>query len=270
MKIPTKRYMRFSIMIPVLMIIGMFWWFIWSNESVVGYFNVGSPEAQGVVPVYLVESAGGNIRYGYGIELPTRFAGAMVEYNHQTLEGINEYAALNQSHRERLVKAADADDYLAVRATFNRPFSQAEFTAFVEQYQMQADSYVIWIENDDGTTTTILGGPSETELIPGDRFDDTLTVAQSHGGQTPPGWVEVEGTVPASLLPELADDSRVFLADVMTAVIQEQFTDAVMKEAGIPRAVRTAVLREGLEVNRPIYLAWAIRNLGLMADVPQS
>lgn len=264
----AKSIIQFSIPMVVVVIIGLLGWLVWTDNIVGAFLNSDSPEAQGIVPVYLESLADGRIQFGYGIELPTRSAAAMVEYDYQTIAGINEYVALNQSHLERLLEAAGEEDALAVRVTFNQPLSQEEFTAFVEQYRLTVNSYVIWIENDDGTTTTIQGGPSDTELIPAERFNYVLTDVQSRGGLESPGWVEVDGTVVVTELKFLSGDTRVFLVDIMAAVIQQQFTDSVMKQAGISRTVRSSVLEEGLQVNRPTYLAWAIRNQGLMGDVP--
>lgn len=245
--------------------------FIWTNDIVIGYFNTGSPEAQGVVSVYSASSVDGSIQYGYGIELPTRFAGGMVEYDYQTVKGINDYVLFNQQQLNRLVQAGNESGNLMVRITFNQPLSQDDFIAFVEQYNLSVRSYIIWIENKDGTTTTIEGSPapnddasSATELVPAETLKRVIEDVRLRGGEESYHWVEVDGNLSLENAQEVAKDSRVFLVDVMESVIQEQFTDTVMKQAGIATEVRQAVLDEGFAMSRPIYLAWAIRNLGLM------
>ena len=272
-----KQHARFLMILTLVIVIGIFSWFVWTNGSAVGSVNPDSPGAQNVTVVSLESAADGRIQYGYGIQLPPASAHtpadaaqllAMVEYDTYTLEGINQYVTLNQSQVERLLKTASNDDSLAVQITFNRPLSQPEFMAFVEQYQMGVASYIIWIENEDDTITTIEGAPSESELIPTETFHYVLEDVQNRGGLGVPGWVEVDGLVPVGRLKQMQDDPQLFLIDVMTAVIQEQVTDATMKEAGIARAVRTAVLSQTLKVSRPMYLAWAIGNQGLMPGLP--
>jgi len=222
----------------------------------------------GIVPVFADESGdGSNIQYGYSIDIQTRFADAGVTYDYLTKEGVTEYAAFNRTALQRLTASAKEDSTLATLVTFTRPLAEAEFEAFVSQYHIQVKSYTIWVDNKDGTTTTILGAPSDTELVPRLILENILTDVTARGGQEFLGWVDVNGNIPVSDLKQLADNDRVFLVDVTEALIREKFTDAVMEKAGIPRAVRERVLGEELQIRRPP-LAWQVRELGLGTTTP--
>ncbi|MCZ7668035.1 MAG: hypothetical protein M5U34_12995 [Chloroflexi bacterium] len=111
----TKRVVRFLLVVAFSITIGLWGWLTWRSSIVGASPSPGSPEALGVVPAFLATSADGRIQYGYGVELPTRFAGATVEYDAQTVAGIEQYVTFNQTELERLLAAADEKGQLTHR-----------------------------------------------------------------------------------------------------------------------------------------------------------
>ena len=126
-----KQLTRLLIILTLILVTGILSWFVWTNGSVAGSINPDSTEAQNIVIVFLESSADGRIRYGYGIELPSASAQvpadaaellAMVEYDTQTIERIDQYVALNQNHLERLLKTVSCEQIALGILAFNEKF----------------------------------------------------------------------------------------------------------------------------------------------------
>jgi hypothetical protein len=234
-----------------------------SNGNVVSDGNVSAH----LVPVVSGGTADGSVQYGLGVEIETRSIDAGITYDYLTPKGIAQYVSFNREALQRLVASNKATDSLPALVTLVRPLTQAEFEAFVLQYHINVKTYTVWVANQDGTTTTILGGPSGTELVPQQIFGGVLADTTARGGKALLGWVDVNGTLPSSEIRQLTDDRRVFLVDVVEALIAEKFTNGDMAQVGIPQDVRDSVLAQDLQVRRPP-LAWQVRELGLGKATP--
>lgn len=191
---------------------------------------------------------------------------ARVEYDLSSMEGIGRYQAFNNRELGKILQNVDTLDSIPLKVTFSSPLSQDEFTAFVKQYEIDVDSYYIYMLEADGKIVTIQGSPSEEDLVPSMFFNAaTNSVSQEYSpGVEFLGWVEMDGIVQANHVSQLTSDERVFLTDVMQLFLESKLTDEALAGVGIDKGIRQELVQFGFaNIDRSGLVAWGLYHLGL-------
>ncbi len=248
-----KRLKIKWVALPILAILVTLAGFTASNQSVT---------AQPQEDVTIVLSEGdeqSGVTYAIAVDNLEKELLARVEYDTSSMESIGRYQEFNNRKLTEILQNVDGTDSIPLKITFSSPLSQKEFTEFVKQYEIDVDSYYIYMLESDGNIATIQGGPSEEELVPGMFFNAaTTSISQEY----PPGvkflgWVEVDGMVQAKRVSQLRVDKRVFLVDVMQLFLESKLTDEVLANVGIARSVRRELLQFGFtNIDRSGVVAW--------------
>ncbi|HUN22655.1 MAG TPA: hypothetical protein PK299_05920 [Anaerolineales bacterium] len=147
--------------------------------------------------------------YPYGI----------LEYNHHSLQGIDEYKKYSELKGKELVSKEVKELYVWV--TFRQALMPADFSQWVAKYQMQDIGYTIRVYGKDGARITMGGGPSEVELVPVDELETAMSQLQEKESNLAKlgGIFEVKGVVTAENYLALLADPRVYLVDVTGTLI---------------------------------------------------
>ncbi|GIK55784.1 MAG: hypothetical protein BroJett015_14470 [Chloroflexota bacterium] len=201
-----------------------------------------------VTVVYWETDSKYGVSYGYGVDNLAHEAVAEIYPDYSSAEGIYNYRDFSHKELAALLKNLQPEELVPLKITFTGPLTKDEFTDFVRKYEIVADKYTIFLREPDGKIVTVQGSPDENGvLIPESLLAMAMSgVHEASGvGTEFLGWVDVSGLVAAKVIPVIAGDEDVFLADGMEAVLQASLTDFRLKEAHIPRAVRRDVLAGG-------------------------
>ncbi len=234
--------------------------FMTSNRSV-----TAQPQQEDVTLVLSEEDNKSGITYAIAVDNLEKELLARVEYDISSMESIGRYQEFNNRELTGVLQNVDGTDTVPLKITFSSPLSQKEFTEFVKQYEIDVDSYYIYMLESDGNIATIQGAPSEEELVPGIFFNAaTTSISQEYSpGVEFLGWVEMDGMVQAKRVSQLRVDKRVFLVDVMQLFLESKLTDELLANAGIARGVRQELLRFGFaNIDRSGLVAWNLYYLG--------
>lgn len=234
--------------------------FIISNRGV-----TARPQEDGTL-VLAVENEHTGVSYLIGVDNLANEVNGRIEYDSSTVTGIEQYRAFNNQELAKILQDVDSMAGIPTKITFNSPLSQEELTEFVQQYEIEVESYLIYMLEPDGKIATIQGGPSDGELVPTTFFNAaTGSISQEYSpGAEFLGWVEVSGTVQASRVSELNKDPHVFLVDIMRLFLETKLTDEALAAAGIPGATRRNFLQNGYAEIQQRPLAADLYHLGLM------
>ena len=215
--------------------------------------------------VLSIEDEPSGISYLIGVDNQANEVIGRIDYD-DTATGIAKYQEFNNKELAGILQDIDAIDTIPVKITFNAPLGQTAFTEFVEQYQIDAKNYTIYMLEPDGKIATIQGSPSDTELVPGEYFNMTTTsISQEYnGGAELVGWVEVDGTVRVNRISEMKADQRIYMIDIMQLFLESRLTDEALATAGVAKSVRQELLRAGFTDIYRAPVAWNLYHLGLM------
>lgn len=215
--------------------------------------------------VLAIEDKPLGVSYLIGVDNQANEVIGRVEYD-RTVTGIENYRTFNNQELTQILQNTDTKDTIPVKVTFSTPLSQAEFTEFVEQFEISVENYIIYMLEPDGKTATIQGSPSDAELIPVEFFNTaTTSISQEYNsGAELLGWVEVNGTVQANHISEMQTDARVFLIDVMQLFLESKLTGEALASAGVARSVRQELLQAGFTEIYQAPVAWELYHLGMM------
>lgn len=232
--------------------------FMASNRSV-------TAQPQEDVTLVLSEEDKSGITYAIAVDNLEKELLAKVEYDRSSMESIGKYREFNNRELDKVLQDMDTFDSIPLKITFSSPLSQEDFTEFVKQYEVDVDSYYIYMLEPDGNIATIQGAPSEDTLVPSMLFN---TVTNSISEEYSPGvellgWVEMDGTVQVQQVPRLAADKQVFLVDVMRLFLESKLTDGTLADAGVAKDIRRDLLQVGFaDIYRGGPLAWNLYYLG--------
>jgi len=174
------------------------------------------------------------------------------------MAGIKKYQEFNHRQLAELLRDRDNTDSIPLKITFSSPLTKEEFTKFVQQYEIDVNSYYIYMLEPDGNIATIQGSPSTKELVPSAFLDiATSSIAEEYSpGAKLLGWVEMDGEVQMQQITRMLTDKRVFLIDVMQLFFEARLTDDILAKAGVDKDVRRNILRSGVDIYRGGPLAW--------------
>ena len=227
--------------------------------------NVAAQPQEDVTLVLSEEDTRSGITYAVAVDNLERELLAKVEYDRSSMESIGKYQEFNNRELNKFLQDMDTSDTIPLKITFSSPLTQEDFTEFVKQYEIDVDSYYIYMLESDGNIATIQGTPSEDALVPSMLFN---TVTNSISEEYSPGvellgWVEVDGIVQVQQVPQLTADKQVFLVDVMQLFLESKLTDEALANAGVTKDIRRDLLQVGFaDIDRGGPLAWNLYYLG--------
>ena len=235
-------------------------WFVVSNQRA-----TAQPQEDGTL-VLSVEDKATGISYVIGVDNLNKEINGIIEYEKTSMEGLEKYREFNNQVLATMMQEVDAADSIPVRITFNSPLKQAEFTEFVEKYEMDVEHYIIYMLESDGKLATIQGSPSAVALVPEADFrivTNSISQEYNNGDTQFLGWVEVNGTVQVEHVPAMQADQHVFLVGVMELFLEAKLTDELLAEAGIAWGMRRELLQVGFTDITQSTVAWNLYHLGL-------
>lgn len=255
---PTKPF-NYKWLLMLLAVLGLVSAFVLFNQRA-----TARPQEDGTL-VLSVQDEDAGVIYQIGVDHLQNELNGMVEYDHSSLDGLQKYREFNERELARILQNKPNTNNIPARITFSHPLDQAEFSQFVQQYNIETDFYTIYMLEADGKIATIQGSPSQTDLVPNDYFQTaTSSISEEYNeGAQLVGWVEIDGTVPLAGIADLQNDRRVFLIDVMQLFLQSQLTDQALAAAGIARGERKALLQAGFSEIYWAPVAWHLYHLGL-------
>lgn len=228
------------------------------------------PQEDGT-PLLSVRDELSGISYDIGVDNLNNELNALINYDNDSVAGIEKFREFNNHELAKIVQAADSTGSIPVRITFTSPFNQEEFTEFVKQHEIEVKNYIIYMLESDGKIATIQGGPSETDLVPTEFFQAATTSISdeyNNSGAKFVGWVEVSGNVQVSRVSQLTNDPQVFLVDVMELLMEFKLTnevDAALTAAGYGKRARQELINAGYADLAHWTVTWGAYHLGLMA-----
>lgn len=136
--------------------------------------------------------------------------------------------------------------------TFNKPLSKNELKNIVENNKLDVESFTIRTVHADGTTGTIVGVPSENELIP----EDTLNEFLEESNAEYVGIYAIEGNVStdANDFDALQNDENIYLTDVSENIIKDE-----VSKSNKFKELRSKNPKHHLDVHIPDFY-WFVEN----------
>lgn len=221
--------------------------------------NVAAQPQEDVTLVLSEEDTKSGITFAIAIDNMEKELLAKVEYDRSSMESIGKYQEFNNQELVKILQNVDPLDKIPVKITFSTPLTQEDFIKFVKQYEIDVDSYYIYMLETGGNIATIQGAPSEEDIVPSMIFDAvTNSISKEYSpGVRLLGWVEIDGSVQVQQIPQLVADEQVFLVDVMQLFLESKLTNETLANAGIAKDIRQDILQVGFtDIYRGGPLAW--------------
>lgn len=189
------------------------WFFV--TITVLGLTNVSA----GAPPPELIAS---ETFADWGYQLWSEHDGyhsVRIEPKYNSVAELRAYANANKVLARQLRQEGIAD--LAVLITFRSPVRLDDFRAWATTHRLKVLGFTLRVMDQNGNRATVGGVPTGGQLVNDADLKRILDIVARHGETDVRGVISVDAILSATDYESVADDGRVFLADVTrSAVLQ--------------------------------------------------